>query len=298
MRVTAALAVAALSLLAVPTLALGDGSAAQANTKTFEDATGEDPLGPDISTIVVSNDDGGRLTFRVTIANRPTFTPDMLLLLFLDTTPNAGDKDTLGADYAIQLAPDGGALFRWNGSDFLSDTPQRTFSSEYASGVATFSVSSGELGGARQVKFTVIAISGVIEGADGELDFSKVHRDIAPTRLLGAAGTFTYDVKATLRLAAAGFATSPAKPTAGKTFSVALAATRNDTQALVRRGTVRCTAEVGGRKLTVRRTHVGSGVGTCVFTLPPGSAGATVRGTITLVVDGAQLSRPFSARIS
>ena len=41
------------------------------------------------------------------ISNRPTLTPDMYMLFFLDTDKNAatGATDFLGAEYAIELDP-------------------------------------------------------------------------------------------------------------------------------------------------------------------------------------------------
>ena len=81
------LALAAL-LVGVPA-ALGGSSHAAANSATFNDSIGEDAAAPDITTVVVSNDDAGLITFQVNVSNRPTMTADMYLLLFLDTDQNA-----------------------------------------------------------------------------------------------------------------------------------------------------------------------------------------------------------------
>ena len=104
-RLAILLALSAL-LVGVPA-ALGGSSHATANSQTFNDSVGEDPNAPDITSIAVSNDDAGLITFQVNISNRPALTPDMLLLMFLDTDNNAatGDPDSLGADYAIDLEP-------------------------------------------------------------------------------------------------------------------------------------------------------------------------------------------------
>ena len=44
----------------------------------------------------VSNDDAGLITFQVNISNRPAFTDDMFLLIFMDTDQNTatGDPDS------------------------------------------------------------------------------------------------------------------------------------------------------------------------------------------------------------
>ena len=53
--------------------------AGAANTVTYQDSTGENPAAPDITTIVVSNNDTGMITFKINIPNRPQFTRDMLI---------------------------------------------------------------------------------------------------------------------------------------------------------------------------------------------------------------------------
>src|SRR5258708_4080567 len=104
----------------MPTPAFGDSSRSADNSTTYNDSIGEDPAAPDITSIVVSNDDAGNITIQVNISNRPALTSDMLLVLFLDTDQNSstGDPQTLGADYVIQLEPGAIGLFQWNGSDY------------------------------------------------------------------------------------------------------------------------------------------------------------------------------------
>ena len=79
------------------------GSAHAANSQTFQDSLGENPSGPDITSIVVSNDDAGLITWKINISNRPALTQDMTILIYLDTDQNAstGDKSSEGAEYAI-----------------------------------------------------------------------------------------------------------------------------------------------------------------------------------------------------
>ena len=72
------------------------------------------PLAPDITSTTVSNDDAANLTFRVAISNRPALTPDMVVLVFLDTDQNTatGDPQSSGADYVIQLMSGAVDLFQ------------------------------------------------------------------------------------------------------------------------------------------------------------------------------------------
>jgi hypothetical protein len=171
------------------------------NSVTFADSTGEDPQAPDITTVVVSNDDNGLLTWRINTPNRPALTGDMLFLLFLDTDANAttGDPTSLGADYVIELdGPLGGAagigLFRWNGTDFTSQgVPQSSLVFSYANG-ATIKINASTLGAPKRCNFGVFAVSGVVLGPDGQPNFTNVHNDLAPD---SGHGYYTYDVEIT-----------------------------------------------------------------------------------------------------
>jgi hypothetical protein len=71
------------------------------NGTTFVDGRGEDPGSPDITTVLVSNDDTGRLTFRVETPNHPALTEDMRIRVWLsDTDPTTGLSEG-GADSFI-----------------------------------------------------------------------------------------------------------------------------------------------------------------------------------------------------
>ena len=63
----------------VATAALGSPP----TSKTFRDAAGEDPAGPDITTVTVSSD-GYELTFGVDIPTNRVVTPDFRLRIWLD----------------------------------------------------------------------------------------------------------------------------------------------------------------------------------------------------------------------
>ena len=81
------------------------GSArAAANSVTFTDSSGEDARGPDITTVVLSNDDKGVLTWVINVPNRPTLTGDMGFIVYqfglerLNRRPAA-----FWSDYVLQL---------------------------------------------------------------------------------------------------------------------------------------------------------------------------------------------------
>ena len=107
------------AVVALPTAASSAPGAGSANSQTFTDSTGENPAAPDITTIVVSNDDAGTITFRVNTPNKPAYSRDVAVFMFLDSDSNqaTGDPESLGADFLVQLFAGEIVLLRWDGTD-------------------------------------------------------------------------------------------------------------------------------------------------------------------------------------
>src|SRR5512132_4027826 len=122
------------ALVTIPAAALGGEARHANNSMTFPDSLGEDAAAPDITSVVVSNDDAGMITFQVNISNRPALTPAMYFAVFIDTDQKTttGDPGSLGADYAIQLIPGEVDLFQWNGTTFARASAQASLTFSYA----------------------------------------------------------------------------------------------------------------------------------------------------------------------
>lgn len=300
LTVLATLLGAASVLVALPSTALGGaarGSASAGNSQTFQDSTGENAAAPDITTIAVSNDDAGNITFQVNVPNRPTLTPDMLMLVFLDTDNNAstGDPQAGGADYALQLIPGSVNLFPWAGTDYGSAAPASSLTYAYNGG-ATFHISDADLGGSKVFNFFTVVESGITLDASGNPDDTNAVFDVAPD---AGHGSYKYSVLTTLKLSVAAFTTSPKPAKAGKPFSAGLAVNENDTNGPVKTGTVTCAATVAGRHIpAAHKGGIANGIATCVWPLPKKDKGKTIRGTITLTVRGTTVQRSFSAKIT
>jgi hypothetical protein len=272
-----------------------------ANRVTFEDSTGEDPQGPDITTVVLSNDDRGNLTWIINVPNRPTLTGDMAFLIFINSDANTatGDPQLFGSDYVIELdGPIGGpaqvGLFRWDGTDFtISGVPQSSLIFGYANG-ATIRLNASELGNARRLQFLVLALTGLVIGPDGQLDDTNARFDAAPDP---GHGLYSFDVRITPpRLVVRSLGMRPLTPRAGRPFSVFVTFARSD-------GTrptapsVTCRARLGGRVLSASGSSVTGGRATCRWALPTTAKGKTIRGTVTVQAGGLRASRSFTARI-
>jgi hypothetical protein len=301
LTVFAVLLSAASVLVALPSTALGSaarGSASASNSQTFQDSTGENAAAPDITTTTVSNDDAGNLTFQVNISNRPALTPDMLLLLYLDTDNNAstGDPQAFGADYVLQLVAGQVDLFPWAGTDYGTSVATPSLIYSYGSTGATIHVSASALASTKAFNFAVVAASGIAVDEAGNPDFTNAVQDIAPD---SGHGAYKYNVLTTLKLSVSAFTTSPKPAKAGKPFSVGLAVNENDTNGPVKTGTVACSATVAGKHIpAAHKGGIANGIATCVWPLPKKAKGKTIRGTIALTVKGTTVQRSFSAKIT
>jgi hypothetical protein len=299
-----ALAVAVVAVPAAATGALPSGKASPAriaaNETTYTDSTGEDPNAPDISTIVVSNNDAGLIQIRINIPNRPTLTRDMLIFLFVDADANAntGDPESLGADYVLQLFEGEAALFRWDGTDFTrrpGDPPATSLVFSYQAG-ATFSISAAELGNTTRFGFAVVAVSGItFDPTTGDPIFDASVSDVAPA---SGSGFYQYQVAiAPPTLVVRRVTTSPAAPRAGRPFTMRMVVARSDTGALLQNGRVTCVGRAGTTRLRPQSARVVAGAATCTWLIPAKAKGKTFRGSTTVVFEGLRASRSISRKI-
>jgi len=303
MRATAIFPVAAAATLAAgalvaatATAAHGSSTRSQANSQTFTDSTGENAAAPDITTIQVSNDDAGNITFQVNISNRPALTPDMALFMLIDADNNAatGDPQAAGADFLLQLVPGDVALFPWAGTDYGNAAPAASLNYSYGAAGATIHVNASDLGKTRAFNFYTLVFSGITTDASGNPDLTNAVADRAPDN-----GSYAYQVLTKLVLTSTAFTTAPKPARAGKSFTVGLAANENDTGGPVQSGTVSCSATIAAKTLpAVRRGSLANGIATCIWKIPKTARGKTIRGTITVTVRGVALKKGFSAKIS
>lgn len=288
-------------LVALPTVASGapaGPSAPAANSVTYQDSTGENPAAPDITNIVVSNNDAGIVTFRVNIPNRPQFTRDVLLWLFVNTDANeaTGDPEFLGADYVIQLFEGEGSLFRWDGTDFTRRPGDPSSTSLLFSwqGGATVSISAAELGNTKRFGFAAIAISGIaIDEETGDLDFAASVADTAP-----AAGAGLYDypvIVARPTLVVRRVVSTPAR--AGRPVTMRMTVARSDTGATIKSGRVTCQGRAGNVALRAVTARIQGNAVVCTWRLPANAKGKTFRGRASVVFEGLRATGNVSKRI-
>jgi hypothetical protein len=293
-------------VVALPTAAgaLPSGTASPsfvaANSQEYQDSTGENPAAPDITTLTVSNDDAGVVSFRVDVPNRPQLGQDMVIDLFVDTdnNPQTGSVDFGGTDYVVELIQGEANLFKWDGTNFtrrFGDPPAISLAFSYQGGV-TIRISSAELGNTKRFNFFVIVESGIVfDPTTGDPDFTNSVGDAAPG---GGVGLYPYEViTARPTLVVRSLKGTPAAPRAGQTFTLRMVAARSDTNAVLQNGRVTCVGRVGKARLRAQLARVQGGAVVCTWRIPVKAKGKTFRGSVTVVFEGLRASRSFSARI-
>jgi hypothetical protein len=270
-------------------------AAAGAADVSFTDPTGDQKaaLGggaevanaaPDITRVDVSNGQDGVILFRVTIANYRDLPSNAFLAVFFDLDRNSVTGD-LGDEAQIGWTPGGGAVLeRWDGQRMVRATADAILA-DFSEGVFSLAVHRGILDGVTSFDFLV--------GTSARVD-EFLATDVAP--VLGSHWTY-HVVFGMLTLRASGLSATPARPVAGKRFTVSTAVTRNDTRALVRSGNVTCVARAGGTLIRARGGFSG-GRARCTMTVPVGARGKLLRGTLTVQVESVSVRKPYSFRIA
>jgi hypothetical protein len=293
-----AIAVAVIALPTAASGALAGPAATAANSTDYQDSQGENPAAPDITTLNVSNTDAGMVTFRINVPNRATFASDMLVALEIDTDNNAATGSPEGTDYAMEIFQGEAALFRWDGANFTrrpGDPPFTSLLFSYQGGI-TIRISAAELGNTKAFRFSAFVFAGiVVDPVTGDLDFTNATADVAPA--LGA-GLYAYQVQITPpTLVVRSLKPSPAKPAAGKPFTLRLVAARSDTGAVVRNGRVTCVGRIGSARLKARVQAVQGGAATCTWNIPITSKGKPFRASVTVVFEGLRAAQSYARKV-
>jgi hypothetical protein len=247
--VLAALAGAVALVLAQPAMAAG--------SKTFSDATGES-TGADISTVTVTNDDAGAMTFEVSFANLPEVTPDVNIFIGFNTDPNAGDE--LGDDYLFELNGAERKYFwgKWDGTQFV-----------YAGELTFVDFQAGKM---------IVRLNRTHLGGLGAFGFAVTSRK-------GPAGAYVYDdapneggwaYEIVIRPVITSVALGPAAPKAGKSYAAPVTGVVLAGGTTAKPTAVRCKAKLAGKAIK------GTGPGGCRFAIPADAKGKKLVITITV----------------
>ena len=288
-------AVAVVALPAIASGALSAPAGPASNTQTFTDSTGEDPLSADIATIVVSNDDAGTITMRINTPNRAQYSQDVAVFFDIDSDANqaTGDPQSFGADYFLALFQGEIVLFKWDGSDYTLSASQSSLSYSWAGG-PTIRINASDLSNTRRFSFAVQTVAGIaFDPVTGASDCTNCHRDFSPTF-----GLHTYPLKITKpALVVKSLKPLPAKPAAGKPFTLRLVAARSDTRAVIQNGRVTCIGRLGSARLKAQVQRVQGGAATCTWSIPANAKGKTFRGSVAVAFEGLKAQQSYAGKV-
>jgi hypothetical protein len=277
-------------------LAAGLGAGTAASAVTYRDAVGEDPLAPDISSVVVAVRAARDLSFRINIPDRPALTDDMRLRIWLDADDDLSTgltvPDHLGVDSFIlvdrwELGLGVARLFTCTES-VCSGGP--LVPSSYAAG-GSFSVGAAELGIRRpqRLRFSVEASSGWAFDPGKGYDSTNVHADAAPDQ----GGFWTFDMRP---LVVKSFTATPRTPHAGARFVLRMSAIRTATGKAAA-GRVACAFRIAGARLRPAKSAFVAGRALCAFDVPLGAKAKSFRSSIVIGVGGDRVERSIVGTI-
>lgn len=260
--------VAALALMVVP---LG------AAETSYSDPGGDAGIGPDITSVAVSNSDTGLVTFKVTTGP----VPDSILAAWLDTDLNP-TTGSYGVERVVMVALNaGGAIATFVGDPVTGQmVPGIAITATSTTGVVTISFQKESLNVGEAFSFWLSTIN--------MADDTKF-ADEAPNT-----GFWTYiltkpappppppPVKPVIGKPVA----MPAAPIAGKKFTISVPVTRSDDGAPLTTGTVACKTTVASK--TVPHTHTfKSGTVKAVVAVPKAAKGKQLKIAVKVTADTA-----------
>jgi hypothetical protein len=260
LRTLAAVAVAALIIVGVA------GGAAAANGFSWTDPAGDSGNAPDVTGIAVTNDDAGKITFKLTYGNRPAgLTADDQVQVWLDADESASTGDEDGFDYVLVLDASG-TFVKHATTAGLEDTPHSTLSGS-ADGT-TASINRIELANTSAFHFYVVTLTRVDKS-----------RDIAPDAT---------DMVYVYRLAAPrptqiSVAFTPTTPIAGATFTAAVVLVKLDDGSVTLAKSLTCKGTLNGTPIRATPKLL-----RCVWKLPKSAKGKRLVFTITVATDGSK----------
>jgi hypothetical protein len=281
---------------------------AAAGTATFSDPTGDSGIAPDISGVTVSNDDGGLITFRITVTNRSSIGPDDAIAVPLGTDdPDlASGLRSDGMNFVLVLDSSGPSLLAWDGEEMVGvDPAPGSLTGSFDAGAATITVRQEDLAPgfpdlSVPIELNFYALGIAFSGND------VLAQDDAPD----GDAIWSYRLAEALRVVLTGF-NADRTVKAGGTLVALLGAAHTDTGVAVSSGKITCRARLGSKLLrgrarfiTVVLTSPATGRvvrspnATCSFKVPKQSSkGKTIRGSISLRESGVTLTRSFTTRV-
>lgn len=304
-RAAGVVAVVVLSLAA----ALATGGSAATNhqglmtgSKTYTDPTGDvRGTAPDItSVLIVDEPTTGTIGISVTAAGYGSIGADSypMVHVYLDSdkNPSTGSPNQGGTEYMLGAArePSGSGWWvaRWEGSKYV-DAPQSGTMRFTRSGDAmTWTVNKTDIG-------VTSGMNIFVWSSTWSADDQQTGEDVAPDD-----GFWSFDLSTpapltppvVLKPVIGAPTVTPAKPVAGKRFTIAFPVTRSDNGAVLARGTMVCDPSVAGKVLP-HAEQFKAGKARLSFAVPRTAKGKSLKVKVTIKLGTQSTTRVATFRV-
>lgn len=307
-RVAGVVAVVVFSLTAA--LAAGGSAATHANavttgSRTFTDGTGDvQGRAPDVTTVVVGDNPAtGTITVTVTALGYGSMAADSYPLVKVyvnaDKNPSTGSMNQGGTEYALACARDpegsGWWIARWDGGKYVDAPESATMSFTRSGDTMTWTVNKSDIGVSTGMSFYVWS-------STWNADDTQTGEDVAPDD-----GFWTYDLSPVapppppsaqaLKPVIGAPVVAPAKPLAGKQFTITFPVTRSDNGAVLTQGTMICDPSVAGKVLP-HSERFKAGKARLSFAVPRAAKGKPLKVKVTIKLGTQSSTRIAAFRIS
>ena len=304
-RAAGVVAVVALSLAA----ALATGGSAATNhqgfmtgSKTYTDPTGDvQGPAPDITSVVVIDEpSGGTINVSVTAVGYAGVAADsypmVKVYIDADQNPTTGSLNQGGAEYALACArdPDGSYWWiqRWEGSKYVEAAQSGTMKFTRSGDAMSWTVNKTDIGVTEGMSFYIWSSTW---GADDQ----QTGEDVAPDD-----GFWSFDLSTmapltppvVLKPVIGAPAATPAKPVAGRRFTIAFPVTRSDNGAVLTRGTMVCDPSVAGKVLP-HAEQFQAGKARLSFAVPRTAKGKSLKVKVTIKLGTQSTTRVATFRV-
>jgi hypothetical protein len=269
-----------------PDLGLGRSAYVAPVEMAFVDAGGDHDAAPDVTSVNVTDAKSGWISIAISTPNYAELPLDTGLVVRIDRDNRASTGDG-GADILITAGGGEVLLERWDPvvKTWIPDVPPTRARMRNSRNVITLELHRGELENTPRFGFSMAAIK---VNVDAQLVLGV---DFAPD----GDGFYRYALanRPALLLTATRLFATPARPKAGKPFTVNLGVRRSDTSRGITTGTVACRVLVDAKRV-LATGKVAGGNGRCSFVVPKTASGSTLRGTITVRTGGKSVTAGFS----
>lgn len=254
---------------------------------SFPDPSADQDAAPDITSVRVSDAKDGWISFAISTPNYATLPSEAVLILSLDLDNKAGTGDN-GAEGLITVIGGEVQLERWDAraEAWIGDRLPTRLRVRNAWSVVAVDLHRSELVDEARFGFAVTA-------ADLDLDSERIlGADFAPED--GTFWRYKLANKASFRLLAARAVGMPARPRAGRPFTISLPVSRSDTKRGITSGAATCNVTADGAKVRASG-RVRAGRGQCSLVVPQDAS--AIRGSMTVRSGGKSVTAKFAFKV-